>query len=423
MKTMATKCLTRPQARVFGTLVEGASVRCSAKPRPPDGKPSTRSLFRSQQRQFPPQCTSTRSFATKPISRPPKKSSPAPPATGVDQILDTELRKAIAVVETDKVPEEDAVQKALQICENLARGLAEPIEPLRAHSKSEKGPTSNLLSLEEERTAPNDPVPLQESVATPMRANAVEKISKVAYQIITNPKVFVTPMVLSTYVLTQAFLGRPDSFPQVFDLYASKPIPRPNTKPVQYKTANLNRSASAIPLVLAKIALTAAIDAKNLPLALSIIDTSVCTTAFKRNKIIGNALLPLSALTLTPCAAYVLAQQLAQYQTSVDPQMATNTVFAGVIAYVGFTATIGFVAVTTANDQMDRITWARGTPLRDRWLREDERTLVDRVAGAWGFQDVEMRGEEEGAEWEDFREWAGLRGMVLDAPELMEGME
>jgi hypothetical protein len=36
---------------------------------------------------------------------------------------------------------------------------------------------------------------------------------------------------------------------------------------------------------------------------------------------------------------------------------------------------------------------------------------------------LEKRGEEEGVDWEDLREWVGRRGMVLDKVELMDGME
>lgn len=56
-------------------------------------------------------------------------------------------------------------------------------------------------------------------------------------------------------------------------------------------------------------------------------------------------------------------------------------------------------------------------------MREDERAMVDRIAIAWGFKDKKKRGEEEGEEWEWLREWAGRRAMILDAAELMEGME
>ena len=103
--------------------------------------------------------------------------------------------------------------------------------------------------------------------------------------------------------------------------------------------------------------------------------------------------------------------------------MARNMIFAGTLAYVGFTAMIGFVAITTSNDQMKRVTWATGLPLRERWLREEERALVDKLAIAWGFQDEFRRGEEEGQDWEALKEWAGLRGMIVDRVSLMEGME
>jgi hypothetical protein len=84
---------------------------------------------------------------------------------------------------------------------------------------------------------------------------------------------------------------------------------------------------------------------------------------------------------------------------------------------------VGYVAVTTANDQMDRVTWAQGVPLWERWVREEERAAVDKVAQAWGFTEVEKRGDEEGEEWDALREWVGVRGMVLDKVSLMEGME
>lgn len=84
---------------------------------------------------------------------------------------------------------------------------------------------------------------------------------------------------------------------------------------------------------------------------------------------------------------------------------------------------VGYVAITTANDQMDRVTWASGVPLWERWVREEERAAIDSVAGAWGFESVEKRGDEEGEEWESLRDWVGARGMVLDRVGLMEGME
>ena len=107
----------------------------------------------------------------------------------------------------------------------------------------------------------------------------------------------------------------------------------------------------------------------------------------------------------------------------LDPSQATWMAFAGIMTYISAVSMTGYVAITTANDQMDRITWAQGVPLWERWVREDERAAVDRVAGAWGFKSLEKRGEEEGVDWEDLREWVGRRGMVLDKVELMDGME
>lgn len=81
------------------------------------------------------------------------------------------------------------------------------------------------------------------------------------------------------------------------------------------------------------------------------------------------------------------------------------------------------MAITTANDQMERVTWSQGMPLRERWIREEERAAIDKVAQAWGFNETWRRGEEEGDDWEVLREWVAARGMILDAAELMEGME
>jgi hypothetical protein len=61
--------------------------------------------------------------------------------------------------------------------------------------------------------------------------------------------------------------------------------------------------------------------------------------------------------------------------------------------------------------------------LRERWLREEERAMIDKVAGAWGFKEPWRRGDESGEDWAALKEFTGLRGMVLDKTSLMEGME
>lgn len=408
----------RPQARVFGILVEGSIVRCSAR----SGilHNINRTPLRSKLCPISgsPIAYASRSYATE------KRNSPSRRSSSIeDHVLAEELGKASSVITTTEVPEESAVQSSLDICLNLAKSLYEPIEPSPAISKPPKSPTSNLLFLEEESKSPPKQPPQQNPPATPIPKGLANKISMTATRIIVDPNVFITPALLATYVQTQCILGRPETFPEVFDLYASKPMPQRRTSPIKYQKANPKRLSSAAPFVLAHDALAAAIDIEDLSLCMSIIDASVASPAFKRNRAFRKALFPVTALALAPAAAYVLASRLAQLQHSMDNAMATQLLSVALVAYIGFTGVIGFVAVTTSNDQMDRITWRKGTPLSERWLREDERALVDRVAGAWGFQAISMRGEEDSAEWEALREWAGSRGMILDSPELMDGME
>ena len=419
---LANKCFTHTQARVLRVMVKQANIRTLTRSR----RPHERDYSTAFLPKAPLVLTSHKNHSVHLFSKlsagSPPKSRKLSSSQSAEQVLTQELEAAASLVESDAVPSEVAVQRALTVCEGLARSVVEPVELPETRRSLDKTPTSNLLSLDEQSRVPAISSPT--ALSSPLvKSQVADKISSTAYTIITNPKVFITPALLATYVYTQSVLRRPQSFPRIFDLYASKLVPQSGRLPITYKDPNPNRASSAVPFVLAQSALAVAIEAQNLPLCLSIINTSVRTTAYKRNKLLRRALLPFSALALTPVAAYVLASQLANYQHSMDHQIATNMAFAGILAYVGFTATIGLVAVATSNDQMDRITWAIGTPLLERWLREDERSLVDRVAGAWGFQDVNKRGEEEGEDWEMLREWALMRGMILDKPELMEGME
>lgn len=108
---------------------------------------------------------------------------------------------------------------------------------------------------------------------------------------------------------------------------------------------------------------------------MDIVETSYATKAFSRAKFIRKAPFLATGFTVAPVIAYSVILQLLFYQTTMESDMATN---------IGSVATIGGVALTIANDQMDRITWAVGLPLRDRWIREECAT-VDKIAGAWGF--------------------------------------
>jgi hypothetical protein len=106
----------------------------------------------------------------------------------------------------------------------------------------------------------------------------------------------------------------------------------------------------------------------------------------------------------------------------MDISTATGIGIAGISGYFMVVGSMGMIAKLSAKDQMRRVTWAPGTPLRMRWLREEERAALDKIACAWGFKEPWRHGEESGPEWEGLREYMGYRQMILDRVEFMEGM-
>ncbi|KAI4120991.1 MAG: hypothetical protein LQ347_006984 [Umbilicaria vellea] len=334
-------------------------------------------------------------------------------------------QNANLILQDPCLPDDSLVLAALHCCEGYATRLVEASNPRRKTTKEENSPVSTLLSLDEQAAGADSQTDSEQSTipALSIRDNAAKGVSTLSHSIFCHPNVFLSPKILATYVHIQSLLGRPETLPQAFELYAVKPVPEPDTYPIHYTTPNPKKASCAVPLTVANEGLTAAIEAKNLAVCLGIIDSTVCTPAYRRSKILRRALLPITGLALAPLAAYAVASQISVFQDTMDPALATNIAFAGILSYVGFTAIIGYVAITTANDQMDRVTWATGIPLSERWLREEERAAIDRVAGAWGFKERSKRGEETGTDWEALREWVGLRGMILDRTELMDGME
>lgn len=356
-----------------------------------------------------------------PGNRDESRISAASPARSQSNI-EEELREVISVrdklVSSSSIPKEEEVQKALAYCEVIAGTLVDPAD--QALGSKDGSAASALLSVEERTTSKSTPKSPKFSISV---QQYIDQLSSIAHSILLHPTVFITPEVLRQYVNLQSRLKKPETFPSIFKLYASKPTPEEGSSPIKYKQQNPNKVANAVSIDVADVALQSAIETKQLQAAMEIIESSYATKAFRRNKFVRKALLPATGLAVAPVAAYALASQLSTYQSTMDPAVATNIAFAGILAYVGFTATIGVVAVTTANDQMDRVTWITGMPLRERWIREEERAAIDRIAGAWGFRETWRRGEEEGEEWDALREWIGLKGMILDRTELMEGME
>ena len=279
-------------------------------------------------------------------------------------------------------PKEEDVIAALIACKEHSAQ-----KRLSAHS-TKASPTAAILSLDDTaqsitlkqgKAEPTTPGPSPEDTA----------LAKLAFTIITHPSIFISEDVLATYVDLAVYLHQLSNLPTTFALYAKKPYFRPGSSTPSKTYPTLPKYA--VPDEIASKALDAAVSAKDMELALDIISTTFGAPAYRWNKIIRKAAPAGAAVLLSPAAIYVLAQQAAKYQDVVDQQLATTYAFAGLLVYLGFTTTIGLVALTTANDQMERVTWLVGTPLSRRWLYEDERAAYDRLAQGWGFKDPNMR--------------------------------
>lgn len=320
------------------------------------------------------------------------------------------------------IPTEGHTMETMRVIEFAASQLTRPAPrvsiPYPEEQKVDDNPLapkssdSGLLSLDSNKRAH----PMSISIST-------ELLSNLAYKIVSHPPVFITPLILGSYIKTQATLQRPQTIPTVFDLYANKPSPILESDPIQYKAANPNGTQQAIPEEVADAALEAAIEEADLGLALAVIESSYAKRAFRINKFLRKAAPGIFGLSMAPLAALSLASQLPAITNIADPSHLIGLTCAGVVTYVSSLSILGFVAITTRNDQMERVTWAPGVPLRERWLREEERAGLDKIAMAWGFKENLRRGEEEGIEWEELKHWCGVRGMVVDAVQLMDGME
>ncbi|KAL3470613.1 hypothetical protein BJX99DRAFT_264083 [Aspergillus californicus] len=325
------------------------------------------------------------------------------------QSSSAELQKSQTVIPND------TIVRLLQRCLDIAEAIAQP----DSASTKEDNEISSLLDLEEKNTSKKQSRPIQDAQKQP----SGDAVCRVVHKLLIDEKVFISPEALKLHVKIHTLLKRPERFPEIFHLYANKPIPEENSSPIKYLRPNPKDINSAIPVDLANMALDVAIEQRNLSLVLAIIDNTFCTPAFHRAKFFQKAAVPLGVLASTPVACYAVASWAATFQNTMDPSTATAIAFAATLAYVGGTSSVGVLAITTANDHMERVVWLPGVPLRHRWLREEERAALDRVAVAWGFKDIYMRGEEEGEEWENLREFIMMRGMILDKTDLMQGME
>ena len=363
----------------------------------------------------------------------PAKSPATPSTSNIEENLKWITDTSRDIISSETVPDEldvlEILSRSQEVSNILMFGTLEqpqveaPFD--EGEASSETGPTSSLLELEDENdgTVYGGKASSSNDLPVATRQRAVNIISSTIYDLLNDRKVFITPDALNVYTRIQLLLGRPQYLPQIFDLYATKPVPKLGSSPITYSKPWKSHPRNAVDLELSGAALDAAIANKDLPLALAIIDTTVATPSFRFAKVLRKAALPFAAFAALPFVAYTGADWLAHYQNTMDEEYARMIVLMASTAYIGTVSIIGFVALTTYNDQMERVSWQPGYRLRDRWLHEEERLYFDRVAMAWGFKEKWRRGEEQGEEWEALREFLGMRMMVLDKSSLMEGME
>ena len=262
------------------------------------------------------------------------------------------------------------------------------------------------------------------SRVTTSRETTASTISKLTYDLLCSPTVYMTPPMLDFFVRIHCLLGSPEYIPQIFYLYANKPIPNPKSTPVTYKHSWPTSPKNAIPLRLSSSALDAAMVRKDMSLALAIVETSVALSAYRRHRFISKASMPLLGVIGLPFALNAIANYIAyDVQVAFDPEMSRFITLAACGAYFTMLGTVGFVALTTYNDHHQRVSWQPGFEMRDRWLKEDERAFYDRIALAWGFKERARWGEEQGEDWAVLREYLGVRAMILDRTNLLDDME
>lgn len=320
------------------------------------------------------------------------------------------------------VPSEKDVLSTLLHCNRAASlALRNPTGHYTRKSIESDTAATSLLSLDGSVADPEQPLAAQ-AMETSRPGKLVDHISQVSFEVVSHPTVHVTPKILEAYIAIQARLGKAETLPYVLSLYASKPKPRQKSGSIEYVSQNPDQAAKALESDIVEKALDAAIEAKNLDAAIGVIENTYATKAFVRQKLLKKALIPASLAATAPVAVYLVASNLAQLQNSFDQRTATGVAAAGMLAYVGFTGSMGLLALLTQNDQMKRVTWAPGVTLRERWLREEQRAALDKVACAFGFSQAHRFGEEAGDEFQVLRQFILRKGMILDRVELMQGM-
>lgn len=141
-------------------------------------------------------------------------------------------QEASAVHDADEVPSNDKIVQLLVKCEKIAQSLVlgEQEQSDGALKNGESNAISSLLDMEEKKGTSSraSNATHGSSIPDPRLADA---ISLIATNIVKDEKVFINEEALETYTRTQTLLRRAEHFPEVFHLYANKPVPEENSSP------------------------------------------------------------------------------------------------------------------------------------------------------------------------------------------------
>ncbi|KAI9828601.1 MAG: hypothetical protein M1826_005983 [Phylliscum demangeonii] len=361
--------------------------------------------------------------------RPRHFQSARDPADELDGVLDALVRRSQAMLQPASLPPPTPLaEDVFAACEALARKAVGAPATAPAAPKPHWTRVVSFLLPVDKFPVPYDP-PAEAAadpiMSTPARQKLMEALAGLTHELFAHPAIFLTPRILQLYVSTRALLNRPETIPTAFHLYAHKAmlVPGKGGAPPRYRDAKPHAASVAVPKPVADMALNAAFRRKDLTLALETIDESYGRLAWRQAKFLRKGVLPLAAFCLSPLAGWQIAGWVVKQQTTMDPEYFRMTSFGGIMSYIIFTSMLGFIVLTTVSDQMDRVSWVAGVPLRERWYREEERAALDRVACTWGIRDRLKRGEEEGEDWAVLKEWVGFKKMVLDKVERMDGMK
>ena len=317
-----------------------------------------------------------------------------------------------AVVETQ-------VQEESRTPAEIARGTSSALLDDLDDNGNSNGSIKRKAKVQ---AAPQQPSP---DFSPTFREEASASLADTLYNLVRDPKINITQPILRWYTLTQCLLAKPEYIPEIFEQFAYKPIAhqRSPARPITYAPTRLTwRRQYAIPFDLSTIALSTAIHKRDMALAVAITDTSVHMPAHRFLRFCAKGLPRLAVASLFPALTIILANWVSTYQNTFEPYQARDMAIAAGMAYFATFGSVAFVTAATWNDHHVRVHWEKGAlRLRDRWLREDERAFLDRIAQAWGFEDRDRRGEEVGDEWEALRDTIGMRGMILDKTEFMKG--